>query len=143
VTDLSTELHNGWGSGLTPARLTVDHSARGNTSNLVGVFGNNTPFYTPLDGPDGGFLIPFAYGPVRCEFTGPTFVGGSLIISVQHPGEDVPIGDGTNLVRDIECLNLAGGPFTQTRTVPLGSQWPRDNTKVPRPTVIGIKLKSV
>jgi len=142
VTDLSTELHNGWGSGLTPARLTVDHSARGNTANLVGVFGNNTLFYTPLGGPDAGFLIPFAYGPVRCEFTGPTFVGGSLIISVQHPGEDVPIGDGTNLVRDIECLNLAGGLFTQTRTVPLGSQWPHDNTKVPRPTVIGIKLRS-
>ena len=45
-------------------------------------------------------------------------------------------------MREIECLNLAGGLFTQTRTVPLGSQWPYDSTGVPRPTVIGFKLKS-
>lgn len=107
----------------------------------MGVFGNNALFYTPLVGADAGLLIPFAYGPVRCEFTGPSFVAGTLIISVQHPGEDMPIGDGTNLVREIECLNLEGGLFAQTRTVPLGSTWPHDSTKVPRPTVIGIKPK--
>jgi hypothetical protein len=51
------------------------------------------------------------------------------------------IGDGTNLVRETECLNLEGGLFTQARTVPQGSTWPHDSTNVPRPTVIGIKPK--
>ena len=48
-------------------------------------------FYVPIDGPDAGKVVPFGYGPPRCEMTGPTFVGDTLILAVQHPGEDSPI----------------------------------------------------
>lgn len=110
-------------------------------------------FYVPTSGPDAGEVIPFAYGPVRCEITGPTFIGDTLIVAVQHPGESVPIGAGqAPLQRDIEILNLDGTLFTQTRTVPLGSNWPSSLPKadggdgnpsgLPRPSVIGIRRKS-
>jgi secreted PhoX family phosphatase len=75
--------------------------------------------------------------------TGPTFVHDTLIVSVQHPGEDSPIGDGTILSRSIEMLKLDGTLFTQTRTVPRGSNWPdnitADPANVPRPCTIGIR----
>ena len=93
VSDITpTNLHNGFGEGAMPAPVTIDHRQTGNVANLVGVFGNNMLFTIPLNGHDAGALLPFAYGPVRCEMTGPTFVGDQLIISVQHPSEDVPIG---------------------------------------------------
>lgn len=143
VNDISTDQQNGWSGGLTPVQRTISHVAQGSTPSLVGVFGNNAIFCCRLAGDEAGVLQPFGYGPVSCEMTGPTFVHDTLILSVQHPGENVPIGDGaTTLVRDIECLNLDGTIFTQTRTVPLGSRWPHDDTGVPRPTVIGIKPKS-
>ncbi len=50
-------------------------------------------------------------------------MGDTLIISVQHPGEDSPINDGTILSRDIELLDLSGVTFNQARTVPRGSSW--------------------
>lgn len=153
VTDMSTGLHNGIGLGLAAATLTVDHTALGG-SNLVGVFGNNWLFYTPTSGPNAGAIVPFAYGPTRCELTGPTFTDDTLIISVQHPGEDCPINDGTPaaaLSRSIEMLDLFGGLYTQTRNVPRGSNWP-SNIPVadgglasplgaPRPSVIGIRRR--
>ncbi len=145
VTDMSTGLHNGFGEGLTPSQTTIDHTQKGNTSNLVGVFGNNFLFCVPLVGPDAGQLFPFAYGPARCEFTGPTFVGEQVIISVQHPGENMPIGDGSTLTRTIEMLKLDGSLFTQSRTVSKGSNWP-DNvagalSPMPRPAIIGIRRR--
>jgi secreted PhoX family phosphatase len=63
----------------------INHSLSGNTANLVGVFGANWLFVVPLDGPDAGQVCPFAYGPVRCEMTGPTFVDDTLIISSSIP----------------------------------------------------------
>lgn len=77
--------------------------------------------------------------------TGPTFVGSTLIISVQHPGEETPIGTGVSDSRTIEMLRLDGTLFTQTRTVPRGSNWPSNAEGLvngpPRPTVIGITRK--
>jgi secreted PhoX family phosphatase len=77
--------------------------------------------------------------------TGPTFVDDTLIISVQHPSEDVPINeqDTQPLTRDIDLLGLDGVLFTQQRTVPVGSNWP-SNLKgnpfgPPRPCTIGIR----
>ena len=103
-------------------------------------------FFIPTQGPNAGNLIPFGHGPMRCEFTGPTFVGDTLIVSVQHPGEDCPINDGTILSRDIEILDLDGSLFTQTRTIPRGSSWPSNLTGnefgPPRPSVIGIRRKN-
>ena len=100
-------------------------------------------FTIPLHGPNAGELIPVASGPIRSEMTGPTFVDDTLIISVQHPCEDVPVGDGTLLSRTIEMLKLDGTIFTQTRTVPRGSNWPGNlggslADGLPRPATIGI-----
>jgi secreted PhoX family phosphatase len=75
-----------------------------------------------------------------------------MIISVQHPGEDSPINDGTILSREIELLDLNGITFNQARTVPRGSSWPSnipttDGGKgqprsVPKPSVIAIRRKN-
>jgi secreted PhoX family phosphatase len=154
--DMSTGNHNGITNGVTTSEINISHSTKGtNTAsgfagapNLVGVFGNNWLFYIPTSGAEAGTVVPFAYGPTRCELTGPTFVGDTLIISVQHPGEDSPIGaqnDGP-VTRDIELLSVDGVVFTQTRTIPKGSLWPAniliDGSSVPRPATIGIVAKS-
>lgn len=145
VTDMSTSTHNGLDVGATGALNEIDHTETGNVSKLTGVFGNNWLFYIPTSGPNAGAVIPFAYGPVRCEMTGPTFVGDTLILSVQHPGEDCPINDGTVLNRNIEILDLTGSLFKQLRSVPRGSSWPSNiegNPQgPPRPSVIGIRRK--
>lgn len=152
VTDMSTSRHNGFSTGANPSQRTIDHTATGGTDGLVGVFGNNWLLYTPVEGPDAGETFPVAYGPIRCEMTGPTFLDDTLILSVQHPGEDVPINDGqTPLNRDIEMLKLDGTLFTQNRTLPLGSSFPSnlptavggagDATGAPRPCVMGIRRR--
>ena len=115
------------------------------STDLIGVFGNNWLFYIPTSGSDAGEIVPFAYGPPRCELTGPTFVGDTLIIAVQHPGENVPYNPQQALNRDIEMLNLDGSLFTQNRTVPRGSNWPSNvqgnPSGPPKPSVIGIRRK--
>jgi len=156
VTDMSTSRQNAFRTGLNPQSnpRDIDHTETGATDTFVGVFGNNWMFYIPTSGPDAGEVIPFAYGAVRCEMTGPTFVGNTLILAVQHPGESVPIGapGQTPLSQDIEMLDLNGTLFTQARTVPLGSNFPSsvpvadggagDPFGPPRPCVIGIKPKA-
>ncbi len=152
VTDMSTSTHNGFDLGAQGKQTKIDHTASGNVSDFTGVFGNNWLFFIPTSGANAGQVIPFAYGPVRCEMTGPSFVGNTLIISVQHPGEDCPINDGTILSRSIELLDLNGNTFNQTRSLPRGSSWPSNisqadggqdqATGVPRPSVIGIRPKN-
>ncbi len=144
VTDMSTSTHNGFDVGAAGALNDIDHTETGK-SKLTGVFGNNWLLFIPTSGPNAGEVMPFAYGPIRCEMTGPTFVGDTLILSVQHPGEDCPINDGTILNRSIEMLDLNGSLFKQTRSVPRGSSWPSNiegNPQgPPRPSVIGIRRK--
>lgn len=150
VTDMSTTTHNGFATGAAGTPSTINHTSTGNVSAFTGVFGNNWLFCLPTGGPNAGQVLPFSYGPVRCEMTGPTFVGNTLLIAVQHPGEDSPIGDGTNLTRSIEMLNLSGTTFNQTRNVPRGSNWPSNigyvgvvngtlSNNPPRPAVTGIR----
>ena len=143
VTDMSTGTHNGFDVGAAGKQNTIDHSKTGNVSDFTGVFGNNWLFYIPTSGPNAGTVVPFAYGPNRCEMTGPTFVGDTLLLAVQHPGEDCPIDDGTVLRRSIEMLDLNGSVFNQTRTVSRGSLWPsnteNDRRRSPMPAVIGIR----
>ncbi|MEK0182146.1 MAG: PhoX family phosphatase [Oscillatoriales cyanobacterium] len=143
VTDMSTSTHNGFDVGSAAKPATIDHKKTGNTSEFTGVFGNNWLFYIPTNGPNAGSVIPFAYGPNRCEITGPTFIGDTLVVAVQHPGEDCPIDDGTVLSRQIEMLDLNGAVFNQTRTVSRGSLWPsnisNDSRRSPMPSVIGIR----
>ncbi|WP_017315662.1 PhoX family protein [Mastigocladopsis repens] len=159
-TDMSTEAHNGFTTGGDPELLQIDHRVAGantppdtndsnfnaTTSNLIGVFGNNFLFFIPTSGPEAGEVVPFAYGPPRCELTGPTFVGNTLILSVQHPGEEVPFTPQETLTREIEILSLDGtSVFTQQRSVPRGSNWPSNiegnSEGPPRPCVIGIRRK--
>jgi secreted PhoX family phosphatase len=143
VTDMSTSTHNGFDVGSVGKASAIDHKKTGNVSDFTGVFGNNWLFYIPTSGPNAGTVIPFAQEPNRCEMTGPTFVGDTLVISVQHPGEDCPIDDGTVLSRQIEMLDLSGAVFNQTRTVARGSLWPsnisNDSRRSPMPSVIGIR----
>lgn len=156
VTDMSTEAHNGFDLGAAGQQRPIDHRVRGAntgptgdsnfnapTSNLIGVFGNNWLFVVPLSGSDAGKVVPFAYGPPRCEMTGPTFIANTLIISVQHPGENVPFAPQQTLSRNIEMLNLDGTLFNQARSVPRGSNWPSNiqgnPSGPPRPSVIGIR----
>jgi len=145
VTDMSTGSHNGFDVGAAGTPTEVTHGKTGNVADLTGVFGNNWLFYIPASGADAGEVIPFAYGPVRCEMTGPTFAGDTLILSVQHPGEDCPFNDNAFLSRDIEMLDLDGSLFSQKRSAPRGSNWPSNiegNPQgPPRPSVIGIRRK--
>ena len=159
VTDMSTGSHNGVTAGSTPEAISIEHTVVGSeatsqidsnlnveTSDLIGVFGNNFLFYIPTTGQDAGELIPFAYGPFRCEMTGPTFVGNTLIIAVQHPGEECPYSPQQTFSRDIELLSLDGNSvFNQTRTVLRGSNWPSningDPLGPPKSSVIGIRRK--
>lgn len=160
VTDMSTSNHNGFRTGAAGELRDIDHTATGNVSSLTGVFGNNWLFYIPVVGPNAGLVVPFAYGPPRCEMTGPYFIRNSsgedetLLLAVQHPGESAPIGDGVQLGRDIEMLNLDGTLFTQQRSVPRGSNWPSNigytgnpggsfnGLLPPRPTIIGITRRN-
>ncbi len=145
VTDMSTSTHNGFDVGAEATLLTIDHTKTGDVGTLTGVFGNNWLFYVPTSGSDAGKVVPFAYGPPRCEMTGPTFVGDTLILAVQHPSEDSPYTPQQTLSRSIEMLNLDGTLFSQQRTVPRGSNWPSNiegnPSGVPKPTVIGIRRK--
>ena len=150
VTDMSTGLHNGFTEGFPNNPTTVDHTATGDVANLVGVFGNNWLFYIPTEGPEAGEIIPLAYGPTRCEMTGPTVVRNTLILAVQHPSEDCIFDQtvepaGALLNRPIELLDLTGQVFTQNRTLSRGSNWPSNIegnlNGPPRPCVIAIQRK--
>jgi uncharacterized protein len=145
VTDMSTSTHNGFDVGATGTPSRISHADAGNVSSYTGIFGNNWLFYIPITGSQAGHVVPFAYGPPRCEMTGPTFVGNTLIISVQHPGEDCPYSPKVTLKRQIEMLALNGSLFYQERSVSRGSNWPSNiegnPDGPPRPTVIGIRRK--
>jgi secreted PhoX family phosphatase len=137
------------GPTLQPTQVVIDHTATGSAAgNLVGTFGTNWIFYVPVRGRAAGVVHPFGYGPPRCEMTGPTFVGDTLLLSVQHPSEDSPINGDPNaggvaasvVTRPIEMLDLAGGLYQQVRTVPRGSNWPNDGpAEPPKPSVVAIR----
>lgn len=154
VTDMSTSRQNTILTGSDPDTRTVDHSEAGDFDEEVGVFGNNWMFYVAAAGQRAGEVIPFAYGPVKCEMTGPTFVGDTLLLAVQHPGESMPSDEDIDLDPkgpiypdiDIPILDLEGELFTQTRSVPLSSEWPREiqgnERMLPQPAVIGITRRA-
>jgi uncharacterized protein len=146
VTDMSTATHNGFDIGAKGAEARISHADAGNVASYTGIFGNNWLFYIPTTGAQAGQVVPFGYGPPRSEMTGPTFVGNTLIIAVQHPGEDCPYAPKVTLSRQIEMLALNGSLFYQTRSVSRGSNWPSNiegnADGPPRPSVIGIRPKN-
>lgn len=135
VTDITTPRHN----------FAIDRSDAATSpggGSFVGAFGNNALFMIPTKGPSAGVPHLFAIGPMECEMTGPTFTpdGRTLLLAIQHPGEL----HGTRYGRAAEerTLILAtrdGRLFQQTRTVPLGSNFPggRDG-EAPKPCVVCI-----
>jgi secreted PhoX family phosphatase len=139
VTDLTTARHN------HPVSRTAEDKSLPGSGAFMGVFGNNALFVFPTTGDSAGVPYCFAIGPMECEMTGPTFTddGQTLLLSVQHPGE--LYGARKNKAaaeRQYVLSGTDGTLFTQTRTVPLGSNFPaqRDG-EVPRPCVISIVRK--
>lgn len=134
VTDISTLTHNfpvNRDAGVTPG-----------DKGFPGVFGNNALFMIPTRGESAGVPFCFAIGPMECELTGPTFTpdGRTLILSVQHPGERYGARrNRASQTRDYHIAARDGSVFRQTRTVPVGSNFPggRDGD-VPRPCVVCI-----
>ena len=126
-----------------PTTLQGIDGTRAGGKQFPGVFGNNSMFMIPTQGPHAGIPHLFAIGPMECEFCGPTFTedGKTLILAVQHPGEQFatrtaenPEQDETFLIYDREAE-----PFEQVRTVPVGSNFPSGELgKAPRPAVVCI-----
>jgi len=115
-----------------------------------GVFGNNAIFMIPTSGPDAGIPRCFATAPMESEFTGLFFTPGgeSLLVAIQHPGErhgarsHPDSGLPGEEVRRIRIAGRDGKIFTQTRSVPIGSNFPSGIPgKAPRPSVINIRRK--
>ena len=137
VTDMSTRNHNQELASRYQGEQPLS------SKDTVGLFGNNTVWYLPLQGVNQGKAYPFAVGPMEVEMTGPWFTQDqqTLFLAVQHPGEH----NGTRLnqasqVRQFSLLTTSGEAFMQQRTVPIGSNWPSKNpNEAPRPAVIAIR----
>jgi secreted PhoX family phosphatase len=117
-------------------------------ANPTDVFGNNSCWLFPANGPLQGQALPFATGPMEAEFCGlcfdrPSAKGGetTLFLAVQHPGEE----NGTRMgqAREVQAHRLVdrdGVAFDQLRSVPLGSNWPSGVPgRSPRPGVVAIR----
>jgi len=140
VTDMSTDKHN----RELPSRR--DETGQPLPSNkMIGIFGNNSLWYMPMTGEQAGVPLLFAIGPMECETTGPCFdaTEETLFLAVQHPGE----ANGTRQAgkseeRTFILTATDGTEFKQTRTVPIGSNWPSQTGNVggvaPRPSVVAI-----
>jgi hypothetical protein len=139
VCDISTGAHN------YPVTRNTSSTKPGATA-FRGIFGNNALFMIPTSGPRAGVPHCFAIGPMECELTGLTFTpdGRSLLVAVQHPGELHGIRGGTSELplQELRTLTLTardGTPFQQERTVPLGSNFPSNESgSPPKPCVVCI-----
>lgn len=144
VCDITTPRHN------YPVTRTEADKTNPGASGFVGIFGNNAMFMIPTTGPASGVPRCFAIGPTECELTGPTFTedGRTLLIAVQHPGElhgtrGYPgVNQPAEVQRTMALLTRDGKPFTQNRTVPLGSNFPGGKGQVPLAAVVSITRKA-
>ncbi len=139
MTDMSSDKLN----RAVPANRQEKNGAPVSLSNLRGVFGNNTIWCMPMTGAAVGQAGMFAIGPMDCETTGLAFTPDqkSIFLSIQHPGEV----NGTRLgmaseTRKFALLTTDGKEFIQTRTVPIGSNWPSKQLDAPpKPAVVMIR----
>lgn len=138
VTDMSTDKHN----QPIPSRTKEDGSAV-SQSDLRGLFGNNSMWFIPTSGSNAGEAYLFAYGPMECELCGPHLSadGQTLFIAPQHPGEFSGIRqDMASETRQFAMKTVQGEEFTQTREVPIGSNWPGKGANDPaKPSVVAIR----
>lgn len=132
VTDMSTSKQN----------LAIPNRSGASQSELRGVFGNNTAWYLPLSGIHAGKAFPFAIGPMDSELCGLCLHPNqqTLFLTAQHPGEAGGIRqNGATETRRIVMQTTHGQKFTQSRTVPIGSNWPgKQATDPPKPTLVAI-----
>jgi len=132
VTDMSTGQHN----------LAIPNRSGASQSELRSIFGNNTAWYLPLSGIHAGQAFPFAIGPVDSELCGLCLHPDqkTLFLTAQHPGEAGGIRQNrATETRDIAMRTTQGQEFIQSRTVPMGSNWPgKAATDLPKPTLVAI-----
>jgi len=136
VTDIS-------GSKLNTPTDRDRRGTRPGQSSFPGVFGNNAMFMIPTEGPNKGAPFCFAVGPAECEMTGLTFTpdGKTLIVSIQHPGEQHGARTAANPSASgpFEVADRNGKIFKQVRDYPIGSNFPsKELGAAPRPSVVCI-----
>lgn len=134
VTDISTKKMN------NAVKSRTDDN--GKPASISGLFGNNAIWYIPTGGEEAGKAFLFGTGPMECEITGPCFTPdyGSLFVAVQHPGEANGIRKNLAIEsREFLVRTTTGEEFTQTRKIPIGSNWPGKTPDAPpKPAVIAI-----
>jgi uncharacterized protein len=139
VTDMSSDKHN---KAVPKGRLDKEGKAI-SQSDLRGLYANNSIWFMPTSGQNAGEAYLFGYGPMDCETTGPFFTRDqqTLFLAVQHPGEingtrkDMEAKD-----KEFEIRTTDGKEFMQTRTVPIGSNWPgKKPNDPPKPAVVAIR----
>jgi uncharacterized protein len=139
VTDMSSEQHN---ASVPKGRLDREGKPM-SQSNLRGLYGNNSIWFMPTSGQNIGEAYLFGYGPMDCETTGPFFTRDqqTLFLAVQHPGEiNGTRKDMQSEDREFAMRTTEGKEFMQTRTVPIGSNWPGKNPNdPPKPAVVAIR----
>lgn len=109
----------------------------------VGSFGNNSIWLIPTAGSNAGNTYLFGMGPMECETTGLFFTQDqqTLFLAVQHPGEV----NGTRQssaaeTRKFTMYTTNGEKFSQTRSIPIGSNWPgKAVNDPPKPAVVAIR----
>jgi hypothetical protein len=117
------------------------------TDRFAGVFGSSALFMIPTAGELAGIPHAFAIGPAECELCGVSFSpdGRAMFLSVQHPGEQHGVRGGAHglpaqVERSVRLATREGGFVEQSRTVPLGSNWPSGRLgDPPRPGVVCIR----
>jgi secreted PhoX family phosphatase len=145
-----------WQGGMgfsNPDNLAVDSGGniwlvtdRSTSSASLDIFGNNACWVLPNNGPQAGQALIFATGPMECELCGPCFDSeeSTLFLAVQHPGEDNGARlEGAEEFQAFELRDRNNQPFQQLRRVPIGSNWPSEQTgRVPRPGVVMIQRRA-
>ncbi|NJM27822.1 MAG: DUF839 domain-containing protein, partial [Pseudanabaena sp. RU_4_16] len=139
VTDMSSDKQN---KAVPQGRLDREGKPIGQ-SDLRGLFGNNSIWFMPTSGQNAGEAYLFGYGPMDCETTGPFFTRDqqTLFLAIQHPGEiNGTRKDMESKDREFAIGTTDGKEFIQTRTIPIGSNWPgKGPNDPPKPAVVAIR----
>ncbi len=137
VTDISTDKQN----KAVPSRIKDKKTLI--SSDLSGIFGNNTAWFIPTSGENAGIAYPFAIGPMDTEICGLCFTPDqqTLFLAIQHPGEFSGIRTNNQAeIRQFTLKTTNGQEFIQERLVPVGSNWPsKQDNEPPRPSLVAVR----
>ena len=135
VTDISTETLN----------VSVVDRAEVSRNAMRGIHGNNSAWFIPTSGEFVGQSLPFAMGPTESELCGLKFSADqkTLFLTPQHPG--LLNGMRKNMAyeeREFTIKTTEGKEFTQSRKVPIGSNWPsKKPNQPPKPSIVAVRRK--